>query len=67
MKDLIEKAGPGKEYAGCRIDSIYLHVQTGNTSAREFYEQLGFRVVGEIPQYYAKLAPQSAWVLQLGD
>ncbi|KAF9516684.1 hypothetical protein BS47DRAFT_1327206 [Hydnum rufescens UP504] len=47
-----------------RITHIYLHVQTSNTDARRFYEKCGFKVVSEVQEYYKRLEPRNAWLLE---
>jgi len=65
LKHVLATAAPGSTYAGHPVSAVYLHVQTSNADARQFYEHFGFRVVGEIPQYYTQIEPTSAWVLEL--
>lgn len=48
-----------------KISQIYLHVQTSNDEARTFYEKFGFKVAETIDNYYRRIQPASAWVLQL--
>ncbi|SPO22644.1 related to N-alpha-acetyltransferase 50 [Ustilago trichophora] len=48
-----------------KVESIYLHVQTSNDEARTFYEKFGFKVAETIDNYYRRIQPASAWVLQL--
>jgi len=47
-----------------RITKIYLHVQVSNQHAREFYEHHGFKVVGKHENYYKKIQPRDAWILE---
>nr|GAT45441.1 predicted protein [Mycena chlorophos] len=47
-----------------KIDRIYLHVQTSNTEAKKFYERHGFTEVALQENYYKKIEPHSAWVLE---
>ncbi|KAI0344658.1 acyl-CoA N-acyltransferase [Trametopsis cervina] len=51
------------------IKTIYLHVQTSNTGAKSFYERHGFKEVGLAENYYKKIVPHDAWVLEraVGD
>jgi len=44
--------------------SVYMHVQTSNTDARRFYERHGFKEVGKVDDYYKKLEPHDAWILE---
>ncbi|KAN0061419.1 N-acetyltransferase 5 [Thecaphora frezii] len=48
-----------------KVSLIYLHVQTSNQEARTFYEKLGFKVTQTIENYYRRIQPASAWVLEL--
>ncbi|OAV93955.1 hypothetical protein PTTG_12592 [Puccinia triticina 1-1 BBBD Race 1] len=45
------------------ISSAYVHVQFGNEDAKEFYLKRGFRVDGEVAEYYRKIEPRGAWIL----
>ncbi|EJD52576.1 acyl-CoA N-acyltransferase [Auricularia subglabra TFB-10046 SS5] len=47
-----------------RIKAIYLHVQVSNEHARGFYEHHGFRVAERVENYYKKIEPRDAWVLE---
>lgn len=47
-----------------KVSSIYLHVQTSNDVARDFYEKLGFKVTSTVDNYYRRIQPASAWVLE---
>ncbi|KAF9051122.1 N-acetyltransferase NAT13 [Hymenopellis radicata] len=47
-----------------KINKIYLHVQVSNESAKKFYERHGFQEVGVHANYYKKIAPHDAWVLE---
>ena len=44
--------------------SLYMHVQTSNTDARRFYERHGFKEVALAENYYKKIVPHEAWVLE---
>lgn len=46
------------------LTSIYLHVQTGNEEARQFYAKHGFELTGEVEGYYRRIEPNSAWILE---
>lgn len=55
-------AVPTKKYL---VDSVYLHVQTSNDEAREFYSKQGFTEGETIPEYYrVGVQPRSAIVLE---
>ncbi|KAH7108062.1 acyl-CoA N-acyltransferase [Auriculariales sp. MPI-PUGE-AT-0066] len=47
-----------------RLSSIYLHVQVSNEHARGFYEHHGFTQTRLQPNYYKKIEPRDAWVLE---
>jgi N-alpha-acetyltransferase 50 len=49
-----------------KIDKIYLHVQTSNDGAKRFYERHGFKEVEVHKNYYKKIVPHDAWVLEKG-
>lgn len=46
------------------IKSIYLHVQISNEAGKTFYERQGFKEVSVQQNYYRKLIPHDAWVLE---
>ncbi|KAJ7091152.1 acyl-CoA N-acyltransferase [Mycena epipterygia] len=48
-----------------KIDRIYLHVQTSNTEAKKFYERHGFHEIGVHENYYKKIVPHDAWILEM--
>ncbi|CDW58744.1 N-alpha-acetyltransferase 50 [Trichuris trichiura] len=52
----------------CRSDesilSIYLHVQVNNFGALEFYKKFGFEVVAIAQNYYKRIEPSDALVLE---
>ncbi|BGP16648.1 hypothetical protein JCM10213_000436 [Rhodosporidiobolus nylandii] len=47
-----------------RIESVYLHVQVGNDEGRRFWERWGFEVKDTVKDYYRKLTPRDAWLLE---
>ena len=47
-----------------KIDRIYLHVQISNTAGKVFYERHGFKLTGLHKDYYKKIEPRDAWVLE---
>jgi len=47
-----------------KIDRIYLHVQVSNTAGKAFYERHGFKDAGIHKDYYQKIEPRDAWVLE---
>lgn len=46
-----------------KIDRIYLHVQVSNTAGKAFYERHGFNETGVHKDYYKKIQPRDAWIL----
>ncbi|XP_059621997.1 probable N-acetyltransferase san [Phlebotomus argentipes] len=46
------------------FDSIFLHVQVNNDGAIEFYKKFGFEIVETKEQYYKRIEPADAHVLQ---
>ncbi|KAF9454011.1 acyl-CoA N-acyltransferase [Macrolepiota fuliginosa MF-IS2] len=47
-----------------KINGIYLHVQVSNVGAKAFYEHHGFQEVKIHKDYYKKIEPHDAWVLE---
>ena len=45
------------------VSEIYLHVQTSNAEALQFYQKHGFQIAGTIEKYYNRIEPTSAHVL----
>ena len=46
------------------FDNIYLHVQVNNEDAIRFYEHHGFRIVERKDNYYKRIEPADAFVVQ---
>ncbi|XP_055309967.1 probable N-acetyltransferase san [Sitodiplosis mosellana] len=46
------------------FDSIFLHVQVNNECAIEFYQKFGFEIVETREQYYKRIEPAGAHVLE---
>lgn len=45
-------------------DNVFLHVQVNNDGAIRFYEKFGFEIVEEKKNYYKRIEPADAYVLQ---
>lgn len=48
----------------CKIKRIFLHVQVSNMDGKRFYERHGFKEVGVHENYYKKIQPRDAWILE---
>lgn len=46
------------------IESIFLHVQINNDEAIQFYKKFGFTTVKEVENYYPRLSPSNAYILE---
>ncbi|KAF5351788.1 hypothetical protein D9756_007539 [Leucocoprinus leucothites] len=60
--ELVLKAA--KDHVKPKIKKIYLHVQVSNDGAKAFYERHGFTEVEIHKDYYRKIEPHDAWVLE---
>lgn len=47
------------------IKCIGLHVHIENRNALKFYDRRGFKVLGKVDDYYKKISPNSAYILEL--
>lgn len=56
VMDIVEKDG--------NYDSIFLHVQVNNEDAINFYKNFGFDIVETKQQYYKRIEPADAYVLE---
>jgi ribosomal protein S18 acetylase RimI-like enzyme len=61
MKTLLDSVNQSQSP---KIDRIYLHVQVSNTAGRAFYERHGFKEEGLHKDYYKKIQPRDAWILE---
>jgi len=46
------------------LSKVTLHVQVSNTTAKAFYERHGFAQVDVVQDYYKKIEPRDAWLLE---
>ena len=46
------------------VAEVYLHVQTSNTTAKDFYLSHGFENVGVAENYYTRVDPPDAYILR---
>ncbi len=47
-----------------QIQSIYLHVHIENEEAVKFYQKFGFEITSKVENYYHRLDPQDAYILE---
>lgn len=47
------------------IGCIGLHVHVENRTALKFYDRRGFKILGKVDNYYKKITPNSAYILEL--
>lgn len=47
------------------IKYIGLHVHVENRTALKFYNRRGFKILGKVIDYYKKITPNSAFILEL--
>ncbi|CAF1883096.1 hypothetical protein HID58_045260 [Brassica napus] len=45
------------------VSEIYLHVQTNNEDAINFYKKFGFDITDTIPDYYINIEPRDVYVV----
>lgn len=51
--------------ASGKVSCLYLHVQSSNTAAMAFYLRHGFVISETLPDYYKRIVPSEAHILQL--
>ena len=54
-----------KDSRNIDINCIGLHVHVENRNALKFYDKRGFKVIGKVNDYYKKISPNSAYILEL--
>ena len=59
MKLVLDEVVQHKEW-----HSVYLHVQTSNDDAIDFYGKFGFSNVGTIEGYYKRVDPPNCYILE---
>jgi len=63
-KALEEVLAAATSHSKPKISLVQLHVQENNEGARRFYERHGFKLVGKEEEYYKKIEPHGAWILE---
>lgn len=61
--EILEKIISDSKRSG--IECIGLHVHIENRSALRFYDRRGFKILGKVDNYYKKISPNSAYILEL--
>jgi ribosomal protein S18 acetylase RimI-like enzyme len=46
------------------VDRICLHVQSNNCGGMSFYKKSGYKIIGIEMEYYKKITPRSAYLLE---
>lgn len=46
------------------LDGLFLHVQVNNDTALTFYKKFGFEIIDTKENYYKRIEPSAAYVLQ---
>ncbi|GAA6020868.1 hypothetical protein JCM11491_000011 [Sporobolomyces phaffii] len=59
-----ERAEQDAKRSRRRIEQISLHVQVGNEDGKKFWEKFGFTVKETVPDYYRKIEPRDAWLME---
>eukprot|EP00930_Biecheleria_cincta_P095472 TRINITY_DN87431_c0_g1_i1.p1 TRINITY_DN87431_c0_g1~~TRINITY_DN87431_c0_g1_i1.p1 ORF type:complete len:207 (+),score=41.40 TRINITY_DN87431_c0_g1_i1:56-622(+) len=60
---ILDKA-QSKECEDKGVQELFLHVQTSNTSALNFYKKFGFKITEKIENYYKNIDPPDCFVLR---
>lgn len=60
---ILEKVIDDAVKMGTRCIGLHVHIE--NRNALKFYDRWGFRVIGKVDDYYKKIAPNSAFILEL--
>lgn len=47
-----------------KLDAVFLHVQVNNDVAITFYKKFGFEIIDTKENYYKRIEPAAAYVLQ---
>ena len=47
-----------------KLDAVFLHVQIDNEGAMNFYKKFGFKIISKKENYYKRIEPAAAFVLQ---
>ncbi|XP_074605016.1 putative N-acetyltransferase san [Brevipalpus obovatus] len=47
-----------------KLDGVFLHVQIDNEGAMNFYKKFGFEIISKKENYYKRIEPAAAYVLQ---
>ena len=59
LKHILNKARSDGLY-----DVVFLHVQTNNYIALDFYKHFGFQIKGTVANYFRNLKPSEAFILE---
>ncbi|BGP32524.1 N-acetyltransferase 5 [Rhodotorula toruloides] len=64
VADKKDEKAEEKEPPKPRVSSVYLHVHVANEEGRKFWEKWGFEVKETVKDYYRKIEPRDAWLLE---
>ncbi|KAM7536008.1 hypothetical protein Aperf_G00000095169 [Anoplocephala perfoliata] len=59
LRHVLRKCAKNKQ-----VKTVYLHVHIENDDAVKFYEKFGFQITSKIENYYHRLSPQDAYILE---